>query len=104
MEGEGNPAWKNGLSKEPYPLEWRETLKKSIRQRDNFKCQLCGCPQVENIKKLPVHHIDYVKENLDPKNLITLCGRCNPKVNFNRKHWESFFKEKMNGINYTGTH
>ena len=102
-KGEGNPAWKNGLSREPYPLEWRETLKESIRQRDGYQCQLCGCSQVENIQRLSIHHIDYNKKNLNLNNLISLCKKCHSKVNFNREEWEKFFKEAINGVKFSRT-
>ena len=58
-------------------------LKESIRQRDNYKCQMCGVPQCETMRKLPIHHIDEDKNNLNPKNLITLCNSCHNKVRFN---------------------
>jgi len=42
MSGSNNPFWKGGISKEPYPFEWSDNLKESIRQRDRYICQLCG--------------------------------------------------------------
>lgn len=89
--GSKNPMWRGGISKRPYPFEWTETLKESIKQRDNYKCQFCGCPQEECIRGLFVHHIDYNKNNLTPNNLITLCNRCNSKVNFYREYWQTHF-------------
>jgi len=93
--GKEAPNWKNGLSREPYPLEWRETLKRSIRQRDNHRCQLCGMPECENIRKLDVHHIDYDKKNLNPNNLISLCNKCHTKTNYNREYWTEYFKGEL---------
>ena len=98
ITGEGNSNWKGGISYEPYSIEWTNTLKESIRQRDNYTCQLCGRTQDEELeryeRKLPVHHIDYDKKNCDPKKLIILCCRCNSKVNFNREYWKKYFNEK----------
>lgn len=91
--GKEAPNWKNGLSREPYPLDWRETLKESIRQRDNYKCQICRMPECENIQKLSIHHIDYDKDNLNPENLISLCRSCHTKTNYKRKYWEKYFEE-----------
>jgi len=86
--GENNHWWKDGKSREPYPIAWRQTLKKSIRERDKYTCNIC--------KKFGkhVHHIDYNKNNLNPKNLITLCSSCHSKTNNNRKDWRKFFNGK----------
>lgn len=93
LKGEKNYVWKNGISKKPYPFNWNNNLKESIRRRDNYKCQLCGAPQEEFIKKLPVHHVDYDKNNLKSTNLITLCEGCNSRVNFDRVKWTNYFNE-----------
>lgn len=93
--GQRNPNYTNGLSNEPYPLEFNKSLKELIRNRDNRKCQLCGCPEVECLRKLDIHHIDYDKENLDPKNLISLCNKCNSKANANRKYWKKYYQNKI---------
>lgn len=87
--------WRKGLSRQPYPIEWRETLKEEIRKRDNYICQKCGCSQLENIHKLSIHHVDYNKNNLSEVNLISLCKRCNAEVNFNRKYWEEYFTKLL---------
>ena len=79
---EKNPNWKGGISFEPYSIDWTETLKRAIRERDKYICQLCkGYGNV-------VHHIDYNKKNCNTNNLICLCVRCNSKVNFNRRYWK----------------
>jgi hypothetical protein len=90
-KNKGNPNWRGGISRLPYAFDFTKELKELIRYRDGFKCQLCGAPQEEFDKRLPIHHIDYDKENTDPKNLITLCGRCNSKVNFKRVNWTKYF-------------
>ena len=91
-------CWKGGISNLPYPFGFNEKLKSLIRVRDNNICQLCGKTKEENGKNLCVHHIDYVKENLDPKNLIALCFGCNGTVNFNREHWTKFFHLKLEEV------
>ena len=83
---ENHPNWKGGKSFEPYSIDWTETLRRAIRERDRYICQLCNS-YGDNI-----HHIDYNKKNCNPDNLITLCRSCNSKVNFNRKYWENYFK------------
>ena len=75
----------NGKSKEPYPNHWTETFKKSIRERDNYKCRIC------NSFGKYIHHIDYDKINCNPKNLLTLCHSCHSKTNSNREFWKGYF-------------
>ena len=86
--------WNGGLNLESYPLGWNHTFKEQIRNRDGYKCQLCGCPQAECIRKLSVHHIDYNKKNINSDNLITLCTICHSKTNHNRQKWENILRIK----------
>ena len=74
--GKNNSAWIDGRSFIPYPLGWNNTFKEQIRYRDQYKCQECGMPEVEYIRKLDIHHKDCNKNNLSPENLITLCRKC----------------------------
>ena len=85
--GESAPNWKGGISNNPYSTDWTKTLKKSIKERDHYICQLCY-----ETEDLVVHHIDYNKKNCDPENLITLCRKCNIKVNYNRECWIEYFR------------
>jgi len=88
-----NGNWHNGNSFKPYPLGWTQTFKEQIRYRDKYKCQLCGCPEVENNRRLDVHHIDYEKENINPHNLVSLCMRCHGKTNGNRAYYKEYFQK-----------
>ena len=73
---EKHPCWRGGTSFEPYSTDWTETLKRSIRERDNYICQICS--QYGNV----VHHIDRNKKNCCPNNLVTVCVKChNTKLN-----------------------
>jgi len=94
FKGENHWNWQGGKSFELYPLGWNKTFKEQIRYRDGYKCQICGVPEVECNKKLSIHHIDYNKENLKPKNLISLCQSCHVKTNFKRENWKEYFKIK----------
>lgn len=87
--GEKNHNWRGGKSFEPYPLNWNETLKRSIRERDHYSCRIC-LKQQESYA-FHVHHIDYNKNNCNPNNLITLCKSCHTKTNFNREKWKEYF-------------
>jgi len=95
MPLEKNPNWKGGLSFIEYPLGWNLTFKEQIRNRDGYKCQVCGMPECENTRRLDIHHKDYNKLNLKPDNLISLCMRCHRKTNFNREYWVKFFSKEV---------
>jgi len=92
MKGSNHPNYIDGRSKQKYPSIFNHTLKLEIRDRDNFKCQICNMTEEEHLSVygfcLEVHHIDYNKENNLKINLITLCKQCNIRVNYNRKNWE----------------
>ena len=87
--GKKHPNWQGGKSFEPYSVDWTRTLRRSIRERDHYICQLTG--QYGNV----VHHIDYDKKNCNPDNLITLSNSSNTKVNKNRKYWTRYFQNLM---------
>ena len=76
-----------------YGPDFTNALKEAVRFRDKCKCQLCGCPQIENGRKLDVHHIDYNKLNNILKNLIALCKKCHTKTNVNRDYWFAYFMQ-----------
>ena len=84
-KGNKHPNWRGGISPESYGIDWTETLRRSIRERDKYVCRLCGKQQGD--RAFCVHHIDYDKNNCRPDNLITLCSRCHSKTNSNRKLW-----------------
>lgn len=90
---EKNPRWTGGPPYEPYGVDWTETLRRSIRERDNYICQLCGKLQGDRV--FAIHHIDYDKKNDNPDNLITLCHSCHSKTNYNRKKWQNYFERFM---------
>jgi len=91
--GEQIHSWRGGISFEPYPFDWRKSLKETIRNRDQRTCMVCGAP--ENGTRLCVHHIDYDKKNLSFDNLISLCRSCHTKTNHNRKFWKRYLEQLM---------
>lgn len=84
--GDKSPVWKGGISFEPYPPKFNSKLKEKVKLRDNYTCQFCGTEE-----QLAIHHIDYIKENCDISNLITLCFACNAMANCDRSIWEKHF-------------
>lgn len=105
--GKNNPAWQGGKAKEKYKGFDRQ-IRKQIRFRDNFKCQICGKKQVtwgdEKTNQLEIHHIDYSKEHTIAENLIGLCKECHIRTNFERDSWIVYFKElfKKRGLYQNG--
>lgn len=92
--GEKNPNWRGGISFEPYGKAFNKELKKRVVDRDDHKCSLCGIEKIKD-RHLVAHHIDYDKNNNNPKNLITLCRPCHTKTNFRRIYWQGFFDNLM---------
>ena len=78
-----------------YGTEFDNALKEQVRFRDKYKCQICGCSQLENGKQLDCHHKDYNKRHNFLNNLISLCMGCHRKTNHNRKYWKEFFQTKI---------
>lgn len=76
-----------------YPLDFDPSLKRTIRRRDNGRCVICGKSEGKNAH--PVHHIDYDKQNNDPKNLIVLCKSCHSRTNTYREFWQPYFEGRV---------
>jgi hypothetical protein len=84
----GNPAWKGGISFEPYCHKFNDTIKEEIRDAFGRRCFLCGTP--ENGRKLHVHHIDYNKTQGCKGQkwaLLPMCIGCHTKTGFNRYYY-----------------
>ena len=89
------PNWQNGRSFESYGKGFNNIVKNRIRDRDEYKCQLCGVLEKGGSENLSIHHIDYNKQNNSGNNLIALCRACNSKVNSNRNFWKNYFLDNM---------
>jgi HNH endonuclease len=100
-KGEKHPAWRGGISFEPYGVDFNKKLREQIRKRDGYRCQECFRHQNELRTKtnksyrLVIHHIDYNKKNNNPNNLISLCKSCHTQTNWNREQWIEYYKDKV---------
>ena len=74
FSGERSPSWRGGKSFEEYTRDWTTTLRRAIRERDEYRCRDCGNPQEDYA--FDVHHKDGNKKNCKLGNLITLCRPC----------------------------
>ncbi len=99
-KGEENPNWRGGTSFENYPPEFNDRLREQTRKRDNYKCQLCGCLEIECDTLLSIHHIDYDKKNNNLKNLVSLCRGCHSKTNSKekREYYIKYFTSLLSKI------
>lgn len=105
ITGEKTSNWKGGISWIPYCDKFNNKLKEEVRNKYDRRCLLCGTDEKYNAKrntgsiiKLPVHHIDYDKEqgcNGKKFELVPLCSKCNIKVNQNREYWKQQIRDKL---------
>lgn len=90
--GDGNPNWNGGISRRPYPWNFRE-ISRAVIARDGGKCQSPECRGVD--ARMTTHHINYDKTDCRDQNLIALCSSCNTRANFNRREWQHFYEKLM---------
>jgi len=91
MSGEGNPRYIHGLAEKGY-VDFPESLKAEIRERDGNQCKICGVQRESYDKEFDVHHIDYDKKNGSEENLITVCRFCHGKFHGSKKQREIWKK------------
>ena len=102
--GKSNGRYIDGRSFLPYPIEFNQHLKDSIRKRDNYTCQSCSMVEEEHLilfgTNLHIHHINYDKQNCKEDNLVSTCLNCNMRANFNRSYWQEFFTNKIGQVKH----
>ena len=92
--GPNSPNWID--NDKEYCELWRDQeYKTDIRERDGDRCMNPDCWGKCNGNTLHIHHIDYDKKNCSPSNLITLCGSCNARANFNRENHTIYYQDLM---------
>jgi hypothetical protein len=91
-KGSGNPSWAGGVSRLPYPWNFRN-ISRAIIKRDGERCWNPACSGAD--RRLTTHHINYEKSDCRPINLICLCSACNSKANFGRERWMQFYQSIM---------
>lgn len=93
-EGDKNPNWRGGISCEPYCQIWTDKeYKQSIKDRDGNECQNPDC--WNTAERVALHHINYIKKDCSPLNLITLCTSCNSRANKDREEHTLFYQNIM---------
>ncbi len=87
QRGQNSPFWRGGHTK--YRGENWKHQRKLAYERDGGVCQICHSSPKKGQRKNAVHHIkparrfngDWLSAN-DLSNLITLCHKCHPKVEY----------------------
>ena len=63
----------------------RARIRPKVLKRDNYTCQKClWKPNIDNISKLHIHHIDGKHDDHSLENLKTLCIHCHGKEKIHR--------------------
>ncbi len=98
MMGNLNPNYIDGRScnRNQYCTQWSDKEYKHwiVHDRDDGKCFGPQC-NGKHIHKLMPHHINYIKKDCRPVNLITLCVSCNSKANYDREWHEIYYTTLM---------
>ena len=101
IRGPTHPAWKGGLSFEPYCPKWNKDLRIRIRAWFNYECIICNKTTKENKSELCCHHVEYNKQACCDGKLVhfaALCRSCHNKTNNNRERWEEMFHRIIDEI------
>lgn len=85
LSGSRNPAWRGGVSFQPYPPEFNISLKRRVLIEQQHTCLDChrSIGRRKNAAKANIHHLDGDKQNCRRSNLVALCVSCHMK-----REWE----------------
>ena len=99
--GKKSPNWQGGISMGKYCSKFDNECRENNRNKFYNKCFLCGKNEIENGRKLSVHHIDYNKnqgcDNISWK-LIPLCIKCHSKTS--SKYLRDYYEELISRLLY----
>jgi len=73
--GEDAPGWIDGRNSYSGDI-WRRIAFANIKDKH---CEICGC-EIEESRKLHIHHIDKNRENNNLDNLMIVCVKCHNTV------------------------
>jgi len=82
--------WNGFVTKQKYCNLFNEKFREKIRDRFYRKCFLCNKSEINNGKRLSVHHVNYNKNCLCGSvcEFVPLCMKCHAKTNGSRQYWE----------------
>lgn len=104
LAGANHPNWRGGISFGQYCDKFNDRKREEIRDQYDRLCLMCGKTEIENGRKLSVHHVNYSKmQGCDGEYwlLVPLCMSCHAKTNCgDRSYWEEYIMElcKQRGI------
>ena len=87
-----------------YTWGWNVAFREKIRERDGRICQICGMDEGENGRRLSVHHINGVRCDSSPCNLISLCNVCHAGTIKKPKLWHAYLEGQQFLDVYCATH
>jgi 5-methylcytosine-specific restriction endonuclease McrA len=83
-EGSGNINWRGGCNNN-YGSNW-PSVRRTVLDRDDYKCQICGVMESDLSQSLHVHHktplssFESSERANNLENLVTLCPSCHQKL------------------------
>lgn len=97
--GENCPAWKGGISFEPYCPKFNNEFKERVRAFFGYQCVECGYAWHEGEPRLAVHHVTFNKETCCDSSVplfVPLCKSCHMKTGYRRDFWQQHFTDMIN--------
>lgn len=74
----GKKKW-DGLVKDKSYTGFSKHVKRKVRERDNYECQICGY-NLKRSSRSRIHHINGDKHNSSMENLVLVCNKCHSLI------------------------